>query len=55
MGRQPGRSPTPPLVPRLLAAAYCGDRIVCTQTDEQSDRLLFYKEPTPEGIGAGCA
>ena len=37
-----------------LSAAYCGDgdRIVCRETDEHSDRLLFYKEPTPEAIGA---
>lgn len=32
-------------------AAYCGDRIVCRETDEQSDRLLFYKEPPPESVG----
>lgn len=35
-------------------AAYCGDRIVCRETDEQSDRLLFYKEPPPESVGKAC-
>ena len=31
--------------------AYCGDRIVCKDRDEHTDRLIFYGEPTPEGIG----
>lgn len=34
-----------------LPAAYSGDRIVCKETNEQSDRLIWYKEPTPESIG----
>lgn len=48
--------PTPwPAPPRLRAcAAYCGDRIVCRETNDQSDRLLYYAEPSPEGIGAPC-
>lgn len=38
---------------RLTLTCYSGgDRIVCRQTDEHSDRLIFYGEPTPEGIGA---
>ncbi|PRW57026.1 haloacid dehalogenase-like hydrolase [Chlorella sorokiniana] len=35
----------------VTLTAYCGDRIVCRETDEQSDRLLFYKEPPPESVG----
>ncbi|PSC69494.1 haloacid dehalogenase-like hydrolase [Micractinium conductrix] len=35
----------------LTLTAYCGDRIMCKERDEQSDRLIWYKEPTPEGIG----
>jgi hydroxymethylpyrimidine pyrophosphatase-like HAD family hydrolase len=31
--------------------AYLGDRIVCKVRDEHTDRLIFYGEPTPEGIG----
>jgi hypothetical protein len=31
--------------------AYSVSRIVTQQTDEHSDRLLFYGEPTPESIG----
>ena len=31
--------------------AYSVSRIVTEQTDEHSDRLLFYGEPTPESIG----
>lgn len=34
---------------RLTLAAYCGERIVTTATDEHTDRLKFYREPTPEG------
>lgn len=37
--------------PRHNTAAYCGDRVVCEARDEHTDRLLFYREPTPEGIG----
>ena len=35
----------------LSLTAYCGDRIVCHSTDVHTDRLIFYGEPTPEGIG----
>ncbi|KAH7622674.1 putative Endoribonuclease YBEY, chloroplastic [Nannochloris sp. 'desiccata'] len=35
----------------LSLTAYCGDRIVCKTRDEHTDRLIFYGEPTPEGIG----
>jgi len=35
----------------LTLAAYCGDRVLTEQTDEQTDRLIFYGEPTPETIG----
>lgn len=35
----------------LSLTAYCGDRIVCKSTDEHTDRLIFYGEPTPEAIG----
>ncbi len=31
--------------------AYSVSRIVTEKTDEHSDRLLFYGEPTPESIG----
>ena len=34
---------------QLTLTAYCGDRILCEATDEHTDRLLFYKEPSPEG------
>lgn len=33
----------------LTLTAYCGDRILCEATDVHTDRLTFYKEPTPEG------
>jgi Cof subfamily protein (haloacid dehalogenase superfamily) len=36
---------------KLSLTAYCGDRIVCKTRDEHTDRLIFYGEPTPEGIG----
>ena len=32
-------------------AGAAGDRIVAEARDEHTDRLIFYKEPTPEGIG----
>lgn len=35
----------------LTLTAYCGDRILCAGTNEHTDRLLFYEEPTPEGVG----
>jgi len=31
--------------------AYCTDRILSKKTDKQSDRLIFYNEPTPETVG----
>jgi hypothetical protein len=34
----------------LTLAAYCGERIVAASTDEHTDRLIFYREPTPEGM-----
>lgn len=36
---------------RLSLTAYLGDRILCERRDEQTDRLIFYKEPTPEAVG----
>lgn len=36
----------------VTLVAYLGDRIVCDATDSHTDRLLFYKEPPPEGIGS---
>ena len=30
---------------------YSAERIVCAHTDEHSDRLLAYSEPTPEAVG----
>ncbi|GMH43516.1 hypothetical protein BSKO_11438 [Bryopsis sp. KO-2023] len=30
---------------------YCGNRILCESTDEHTDRLIFYSEPTPEAVG----
>ncbi|CAD7695014.1 unnamed protein product [Ostreobium quekettii] len=36
----------------LTITAYCGSRILCPATNEHTDRLLFYEEPTPEGVGS---
>lgn len=36
----------------LTLTAYCGDRVVCSHINEHTDRLIFYGEPTPEGIGS---
>jgi hydroxymethylpyrimidine pyrophosphatase-like HAD family hydrolase len=36
-------------VNNLTLAAYCGERIVAAIADEHTDRLIFYREPTPEG------
>lgn len=36
----------------LTLAAYSGERIVTSSTDEHTDRLIFYREPTPEGMKA---
>ena len=35
----------------LTLIAYLGDRIICDRTDEHTDRLSFYNEPTPEQVG----
>lgn len=35
----------------MQVTAYSTDRIVSEKTDEQSDRLIFYGEPTPESVG----
>lgn len=35
----------------LTLAAYSTSRIVTEQTDANTDRLLFYGEPTPESVG----
>lgn len=35
----------------IVLVAYCGDRILCEARGEQTDRLMFYKEPTPEPVG----
>ena len=35
----------------VQVTAYCTDRILSERTDEQSDRLIFYGEPTPETVG----
>lgn len=34
----------------LTLAAYCGERIITSSTNEHTDRLIFYREPTPEGM-----
>jgi hydroxymethylpyrimidine pyrophosphatase-like HAD family hydrolase len=39
----------------LTLTAYCGDRILCEATDSHTDRLTFYKEPTPEGVAITVA
>ncbi|GAB4813524.1 hypothetical protein N2152v2_000570 [Parachlorella kessleri] len=36
----------------LTLTAYVGaDRILCEETNEHTDRLVFYREPTPEAVG----
>lgn len=35
----------------LTLTAYCGERIVTKEPNSHTDRLLFYREPPPEGIG----
>ncbi len=32
-------------------AVYTDERIVCKDTNEHTDRLIWYKEPTPEPVG----
>jgi hydroxymethylpyrimidine pyrophosphatase-like HAD family hydrolase len=34
----------------VTLVAYCGNRIVTESTDVHTDRLIFYGEPTPEGV-----
>jgi Cof subfamily protein (haloacid dehalogenase superfamily) len=34
----------------LTLTAYCGDRIFCEHTNHHTDRLIWYREPTPEVI-----
>jgi hypothetical protein len=34
----------------LTLTAYCGERIVTQATNHHTDRLIFYREPTPEGM-----
>ena len=36
----------------LTFVAYHPDRVFCEQTNKDTDRLVFYGEPTPESIGA---
>lgn len=38
----------------LTLVAYRPDRVYCKETNKDTDRLLFYGEPTPEAIGKGC-
>eukprot|EP00878_Enallax_costatus_P001202 GHUV01001344.1.p1 GENE.GHUV01001344.1~~GHUV01001344.1.p1 ORF type:complete len:351 (+),score=61.77 GHUV01001344.1:194-1246(+) len=35
----------------ITLTAYCSDRIFCKEIDEHTNRLLWYKEPTPEPVG----
>ena len=35
----------------VQVTAYCTDRVLAEKTDEQSDRLIFFGEPTPESVG----
>mmetsp|Transcript_2933 Transcript_2933/g.8270 ORF Transcript_2933/g.8270 Transcript_2933/m.8270 type:complete len:312 (+) Transcript_2933:136-1071(+) len=35
----------------VTLAAFCCDRILAEETDDQTDRLLFYNDPIPEAIG----
>ena len=35
----------------VQVTAYCTDRVLAEKTDEMSDRLIFYGEPTPESVG----
>lgn len=35
----------------ITLTAYCSDRIFCKAIDEHTNRLLWYKEPTPEPVG----
>lgn len=35
----------------VTLTAYSSDRIFCERTDEHTDRLVWYKEPTPEAVG----
>ncbi len=35
----------------MTLSGYSIDRVLCIQTNEQTDRLIFYGEPTPESMG----
>jgi hypothetical protein len=35
----------------ITLTAYTDDRIMADALDEQTERLLFYQEPTPEAVG----
>lgn len=35
----------------VTLTAYSDERILCAATDEHTNRLLFYREPTPEAVG----
>jgi hypothetical protein len=35
----------------VTLTAYCDERILAAALDEHTERLLFYKEPTPEAVG----
>ncbi|WPT15093.1 Endoribonuclease YBEY [Picochlorum sp. SENEW3] len=35
----------------LTLVLYSSDRIICQERNHQTDRLIFYGEPTPEGVG----
>ena len=39
------------LIADVQITAYSTDRILSEKTDAQSDRLIFYNEPTPESVG----
>ncbi|CAI7886148.1 unnamed protein product [Closterium sp. NIES-53] len=35
----------------VTLTAYCGERILCEERDEHTDRLIPYGEPIPEAVG----
>lgn len=35
----------------LTLVLYSSDRIICEERNDHTDRLIFYGEPTPEGVG----
>lgn len=36
----------------MTLVAYCGERILCAETNVHTDRLIGYGEPIPEAVGA---